>query len=189
MRRRSWTVVVALCVLMTALPAQAGPESHWIGTWIDPDWGGKLTITPEALIVQEPPNAPTRYVWTDIDYSNIAASNSSGLPPGNYAGYDAVPMTRDEIVAMFAQAWKDLGHAVDASDEANFKKVQATIGMIPPGTYARLRRFCVDDPKAGYDCSTPDEDEFFILLGDHIMKILLYTVATEDSYTETFWRR
>jgi len=182
--------VVVLCVLAAALPAHAGPGPNWIGDWIDPQTGDTLAITPEALVAQSPPDAPTRYVWADTRHQDIAAMQSGGLPPGNYSGYDATPMTRDEILAWFMDTWKQsYKGAEDPSADPNFKKVLAAIGAIPPGRYARLRLFCVDDPKVGYDCSIPDEDEFFILLGDHIMKLHLELVAPEDSEIATYQRR
>jgi hypothetical protein len=181
----------ALAILCIAMPAAAELNTQWIGRWVNRETGQTLDISGATLLFRQPPPFEQRaqYGWTERRPPAGSHSGAAALRPGLYFGYDGTSITPAGIHALLARAWADRAAPVDEAAAAKRAAVDAAIDAIHPGAYRRLRRFCIEDPKAAADCTPVDEDEFFVFDTDHIVQIRLFLVAPEDSEILAYSRR
>ncbi len=187
-------LVLAVLVLGALLPpvaARAQPAPQWIGAWVNAEEHTTLTITGGTLTLLWPDaKIPERYNWTERRYDARADLAGWGYLPGLYFAYDTAPVTAAAIRAALAAAWAPrLAFAGgDPALSARYATLKARVDRIRPGSYPRLRRFCVNDRHATTDCLAPTRNEYFICDGDHLVLVLIDPAVPETSNILLFSR-
>ncbi len=178
------TLIAAL--LLSVASAVAQPAAPWLGDWHEAGSPRQLKITATTLVETTQAGAKT-YRWTDQRYVNIGDTMGWKIKPGDYFGYDKTSLDVGGIKAIVTKAWDEIGrdrHTPEATK--SYQAVLQKLGKITPGTYRRLRRFCVQAPNAPADCNEPDQDVFLIMDGDHVVELVLFQVAPEESEIHVF---
>ena len=182
---RGGLALIAL-LLLHASAARAQPAAPWLGDWREQGGPRHLKISATTLVESTQTGAHI-YHWTNQRFVNICDAMGWKVKPGEYFGYDKTSLDVGGIKAIVSKAWGEIGNERHTKEATSaYQAVLQAIGKITPGTYRRLRRFCVQAPDAPADCNEPDQDSFLILDGDHVVELVLFQVAPEESEIHQF---
>jgi hypothetical protein len=189
--RRVLRPVVIAAALILPLAARAQPTSQWIGVWSNGEEHTTLTITGGTLSLAWPDTpVPERYQWTGRLYASPDDLARWNYAPGYYFGFDARPVTAAAIRAALDAAWGRslILDAANPATAARYAVLRARVDRIRPGSYRRIRRFCVNDRRAKTDCLAGLRNEFFIADGDRLVLVLIDPAAPQTSNVLAFDR-
>lgn len=176
-----------LTLLLLIHPARAQLAPAWIGDWQEDIGRTHLSITTKTLTERTGGNTPRQYSWTDRRFTTIGDILAWKEKPGLYFAYDQQSLDVGAMQAILRKSWSEMEASRHTSQARSaYEAVLRQIAAITPGTYRRLRRFCVQAKDAEAECNEPDQDVFLILDGDHLVELELYQVAPEDSALHVF---
>jgi hypothetical protein len=183
----------AIIAVLFSLPlaARAQPTAQWIGVWSNAEEHTILTITGGTLSLAWPDTpVPERYQWTGRLYASPEDLARWSYAPGYYFGFDARPVTAAAIRAALDAAWGPslILDAANPATAARYAVLRARVDRIHPGSYRRIRRFCINDRRAKTDCLGGLRNEFLIADGDRLVLVLIDPAAPRTSNVLAFDR-